>query len=150
MIFGIKNLIFPNKKITKAYDWAKIIEDDKKFNLLEQKLNQLDSKINQLENKIDNKIKNLKLIYPKEEKEIFKLINKKISKLIISYSQSLINDINFDIIFSFLYENIKNYIKENDKYKSLYDKFLTLYEETKNKVLTKKIFPMNFLINYIF
>ena len=102
--------------------------------------------INYKENKIDNKIKNLKLIYPKEEKEIFKFINKKISKLIISYSQSLINDINFDIIFSFLYEDIKNYVTKNDKYKSLYDKFLTLYEETKNKVLTKKIFPMNFLI----
>ena len=102
--------------------------------------------INYKENKIDNKIKNLKLIYPKEEKEIFKFINKKISKLIISYSQSLINDINFDIIFSFLYEDIKNYITENDKYKSLYDKFLILYEETKNKVLSKKIFPMNFLI----
>ena len=102
--------------------------------------------INYKENKIDNKIKNLKLIYPKEEKEIFKLINKKISKLIISYSENLINDLNFDIIFSFLYEDIKNYVTENDKYKSLYDKFLTLYEETKNKVLTKKIFPMNFLI----
>ena len=57
VIFGIKNSIFSNKKITKAYDWAKIIEDDKKFNLLEQKLNQLenkiDNKIKQLENKID-------------------------------------------------------------------------------------------------
>ena len=63
VIFGIKNSIFSNKKITKAYDWTKIIEDDKKFNLIEQKLNQLDNKIDnkisQLENKIsqlDNKI----------------------------------------------------------------------------------------------
>ena len=59
VIFGIKNSIFSNKKITKAYDWTKIIEDDKKFNLIEQKLNQLDNKISQLDNKIsllDNKI----------------------------------------------------------------------------------------------
>ena len=102
--------------------------------------------INFKENKKDNKIKDIKLIYPNQEKEIFKFINKKISKLIISYSENLINDLNFDIIFSFLYEDIKNYIKENDKYKSFYDKFLSLYEETKNKVLTKKMFPMNFLI----
>ena len=102
--------------------------------------------INYKENNKDNKIKNIKLFYPTQEKEIFKFINKKISTLIIKYSENLINDINFDIIFSFLYEDIKNYIKENDKYKSLYDKFLILYEETKNKVLSKKIFPMNFLI----
>ena len=56
VIFGIKNSIFSNKKITKAYDWTKIIEDDKKFKLIEQKLSLLDNKISQLDNKIDNKI----------------------------------------------------------------------------------------------
>ena len=102
--------------------------------------------INYKENKKE-KIEKIELMYPDQKnKEIIKFLNQKISKLIISYSDNLKNDINYDILFSFLYEDIKNYIEQNNKYKIFYDKFINIYEETKNKSISKKMFPMNFLI----
>jgi hypothetical protein len=102
--------------------------------------------INYKENKKE-KIEKIELMYPDQKnKEIIKFLNQKISKLIISYSDNLKNDINYDILFSFLYEDIKNYIEQNNKYKIFYDKFINTYEETKNKTISKKMFPMNFLI----
>ena len=102
--------------------------------------------INYKENKKE-KIEKIELMYPNQKnKEIIKFLNQKISKLIISYSDNLKNDINYDILFSFLYEDIKNYIEQNNKYKIFYDKFINTYEEKKNKSISKKKFPMNFLI----
>ena len=89
-------------------------------------------------------------LYPKysTKNNLYEFFHSKTSELLNLYSDFLQNDINYDIVFRTIYENVHNFIleKQNKKIGKFYENFLKQYENQKEKSQNKKIFPMNFLI----
>ena len=82
IIIGLNGPIFNEKKINKFYDWNKIINDKKQFELLDNKIKESEKRLLQkvkkiITKKINKKINNLR----KEMNDNFNKINKKIDLL---------------------------------------------------------------------
>ena len=66
--------------------------------------------------------------------------------MISSLSSLYKNDVNYDILFSNIYNKVTSYLISNQKFKSYYDDFIREYENNKTNAKNKKNLPMNFMI----
>ena len=72
--------------------------------------------------------------------------NEIFSSMISSLSSLYKNDVNYDILFSNIYNKVTSYLIPNQKFKSYYDDFIREYENNKTNAKNKKNLPMNFMI----
>lgn len=72
--------------------------------------------------------------------------NEIFSSMISSLSSLYKNDVNYDILFSNIYNKVTSYLISNQKFKSYYDDFIREYENNKTNAKNKKNLPMNFMI----
>ena len=68
------------------------------------------------------------------------------SSMISSLSTLYKNDVNYDILFSNIYNKISSYLISNQKFKSYYTDFISEYENNKTNAKNKKNLPMNYMI----
>lgn len=73
-------------------------------------------------------------------------LNEIFSSMISSLSSLYKNDVNYDILFSNIYNKVTSYLISNQKFKSYYDDFIREYENNKTNAKNKKNLPMNFMI----
>ena len=73
-------------------------------------------------------------------------LNEIFSSMISSLSSLYKNDVNYDILFSNIYNKVTSYLIPNQKFKSYYDDFIREYENNKTNAKNKKNLPMNFMI----